>query len=212
MRPGRRLMERAILNHFSTTVIIVLFVGGMVLLTLVGVLVTRRFLHEWTTMRDGNESPVATAALEAVYVEYRNLKPSDNVQQETFGLALPKLDDIASDAEIGRSARRAGAGESASRLGTAGRATGGTARTATTTVSSPGNWTPTACSAAGGRRGRSGLRTIRWQRATAPRSTPTCATPAPSPGGESGEPADAHRRLLDLRSRRARSPPSRTPG
>lgn len=44
--------------------------------------------HEWKTMKDGNESPVATAALEAVYVEYRNLKPRGTVQQETFKIAL----------------------------------------------------------------------------------------------------------------------------
>lgn len=173
-------MERAILNHLSTGAIIVLFVGGMVLLTLAGVLVARRFFpdlgesrfaevadglrvvyelifalilafviaavldavgdaeatvateatqiaqlqrdndafddadklrlndglrryvhalveHEWKTMKDGEESPVATAALEAVYVEYRNMKPHGTVQQETFSLALSKLDDIASE-------------------------------------------------------------------------------------------------------------------
>ncbi len=53
--------------------------------------------QEWETMRDGDESPVATAALEAVYVEYRNLKPSGTVQEETYSLALSKLDDIASE-------------------------------------------------------------------------------------------------------------------
>ena len=173
-------MERAVLNHFSTNTIVVLFVGGMVVLTLAGVLIARRFFpdlgesrfaevveslrgvyelifalilafviaavldamgdaeatvateatqiaqlerendafdvddklrlnvaldnyvhalveHEWETMRDGNESPVATAALEAVYVEYRNLEPRGVVQQETFNLALSKLDDIASE-------------------------------------------------------------------------------------------------------------------
>ena len=172
-------MERAILNHFSTSTIIVLFVGGMVLLALAGVLVARRFfpdlgesrfaevvdglrvvyelifalilafviaavldtlgdaeatvateathiaqlerqndafdeddelrlaaalydyLHalvddEWETMKDGEESPVAASALEAVYVEYRNTTPRGEVQKETFSLALSKLDDIAS--------------------------------------------------------------------------------------------------------------------
>ena len=173
-------MERAILNQFSTATIVVVVVGGMVVLTLAGVLVARRFFpdlaeskfadvadglrvvyelifalilafviaavldtlndgeatvateatqiaqlerqndtfdsadrlrlhaalgdyvravvdHEWKTMKDGNESPVATAALEAVYVEYRNLKPRGTVQQETFNIALSKLDDIASE-------------------------------------------------------------------------------------------------------------------
>ena len=173
-------MERAILNHFSTGTIIVLFVGGMVLVALVGVLLARRFFpdlaegrfaevvdglrvvfelifalilafviaavldtvgdaeatvateathiaqlerengafdeddkrrlnaalgdyvhalveHEWETMKRGEESPVATAALEAVYVEYRNLTPRNDVQKATFSLALSKLDDIASE-------------------------------------------------------------------------------------------------------------------
>ena len=173
-------MERAILNAFSTRTIIVLFVGGMVLLALVGVLAARRFFpdlaesrfadvvdglrvvyelifalilafviaavldtlgdaeatvateatqisqlerendafgeedelrlsaavhdyvhalvdHEWETMKDGKESPVATAALEAVYVEYHNLKPRGDVERESFSLALSKLDDIASE-------------------------------------------------------------------------------------------------------------------
>jgi hypothetical protein len=53
--------------------------------------------HEWKTMKDGNESPVAAAALEALYVEYRNLTPRGTVQQETFNIALSKLDDIASE-------------------------------------------------------------------------------------------------------------------
>lgn len=173
-------MERAILNHLSTTAIVVLFVGGMVLLTVAGVLIARRlvpdlgesrfaevveglrvvyelifalilafviaavldavgdaeatvateatqiaqlqrvndafgdhdklrlngvlegYVHalvgdEWKTMRDGRESPVATAALEAVYVEYRDMNPSGTVEQEAFSLALSKLDDIASE-------------------------------------------------------------------------------------------------------------------
>lgn len=173
-------MERAILNEFSTATIVVMVVGGMVVLTLAGVLAARRFFpdlgeskfadvvdglrvvyelifalilafviaavldtlndgeatvaneatqiaqlerqndtfdnadklrlhaaledyvhalvdHEWETMKDGNESPVATAALEAVYVEYRNLNPRGTVQQETFNIALSKLDDIASE-------------------------------------------------------------------------------------------------------------------
>lgn len=173
-------MERAILNHFSTTAIVVVFVGGMVVLTLAGVLVARRFFpdlgesrfadvadglrvvyelifalilafviaavldtlgdaeatvateatqiaqlqrqndafgdadklqlnaalenyvhaivdHEWKTMKKGEESPVATAALEAVYVEYRNIHPRGAVQQETFNLALSKLDEIAQE-------------------------------------------------------------------------------------------------------------------
>jgi hypothetical protein len=173
-------MERAILNHFSTSTIIVMFVGGMVALTLVGVLLARRFFpdlaegrfadvvdglrvvyelifalilafviaavldtlgdaeatvateatqiaqlervndafgpddklrlngalddyvhalveREWVTMKDGKESPVATAALEGVYVEYRTLKPTNDVQKESFSLALSKLDDIASE-------------------------------------------------------------------------------------------------------------------
>ena len=173
-------MERAILNNFSTTTIIVLFVGGMVLVAIVGVLLARRFFpdlaegrfadvveglrvvfelifalilafviaavlrtlgdaeatvateathiaqlerengafdedderrlnaalgdyvhalvdDEWETMKRGEESPVATAALEAVYVEYRNLTPRSDVQKATFSLALSKLDDIASE-------------------------------------------------------------------------------------------------------------------
>ena len=173
-------MERSILNHFPTSTIIVMFVGGMVLLTLAGVLLARRFYpdlaesrfadvvdglrvvyelifalilafviaavldtlgdaeatvateatqiaqlervndafdnddklrlnavlndyvhalvdREWETMKDGKESPVATAALEAVYVEYRNMKPRGDVQQQSFSLALSKLDDIASE-------------------------------------------------------------------------------------------------------------------
>jgi hypothetical protein len=172
-------MERSILNHFSTTGIILLFVGGMVVLTLAGVMIARRafpdlaesrfdhvaenlrvvyelifalilafviaavldamgnaestvateattiaqltreneafppkdelrvddaldvYVHavandEWKTMRDGVESPSATAALEAVYAEYRTVDPHGTVQQEAYSHALDKLDDAAS--------------------------------------------------------------------------------------------------------------------
>lgn len=173
-------MERAILNHFSTPAIIVMFVGGTVVLTLAGVLLARRFFpdlgegpfadvadglrvvyelifalilafviaavldtlgdaeatvateatqiaqlqrqndafgdadklrldaaledyvhalveQEWKTMKNGEESAVATAALETVYVEYREVKPRGAVQQETFSLAVSKLDEIAKE-------------------------------------------------------------------------------------------------------------------
>ncbi|MDX6677047.1 MAG: hypothetical protein QOE31_1099 [Solirubrobacteraceae bacterium] len=173
-------MERWVLNHFSTTEIVVLVVGGMVLLTLAAVLLARWLLpdlansrfdqvadslrtvyelifalilafviaavldtmgqaeatvateatqiaqlvrgndtfaprdtlhlndavdnyvhaladNEWQTMQHGEESPVATAALEALYAEYRNLKPRGAVQDETFNQGLSKLDDIAAD-------------------------------------------------------------------------------------------------------------------
>src|SRR5687768_16884447 len=39
-------MERAILNQFSTATIVVIVVGGMVVLTLAGVLVARRFFPD----------------------------------------------------------------------------------------------------------------------------------------------------------------------
>ena len=177
---GAKLMERAILNEFSTMQIVVLSVGGMVLLALAGVLIARRAFpdlaqsrfaevadglrvvyelifalilafviaavldtmsdaegtvadeatqiaqlervndafddddklhlndalhayvhalvdHEWKAMKDGKESPAATAALEAVYVEYRDLDPKGAVQEESFSLALSKLDDVASE-------------------------------------------------------------------------------------------------------------------
>lgn len=173
-------MERAILNHLSTNAIVVIFVGGMALLAITGVLLVRRafpnladsrfedvadslrvvyelifalilafviaavleamseaeatvateattisqlvrnneslptadrlqandalddYVHavaddEWTAMRDGEESPLATAALESVYARYRDADPRGTVQEESYSLALSKLDDVAAE-------------------------------------------------------------------------------------------------------------------
>lgn len=52
---------------------------------------------EWKAMREGEESPSATAALESVYARYRAAQPRTFVQEESYSLALSKLDDVASD-------------------------------------------------------------------------------------------------------------------
>ncbi len=51
---------------------------------------------EWKTMKDGDPSPRAAAALEGVYAEYRELTPRGDVQNENYSQALSKLDDVAS--------------------------------------------------------------------------------------------------------------------
>jgi len=172
-------MARALLNSLSTIEIILLSVGGMVALTLVGVLLARRFFprlgdsefepvadslrvvyelifalilafviaavldtmgdaesavaseattiaglvrvndalpiadrprlddaveqyvravadHEWVTMKDGEPSAQATAALEGMFAEYRSVKPQGAAQNELFSQALDDLRDVVS--------------------------------------------------------------------------------------------------------------------
>jgi len=172
-------MARSILNSMSTIEIVALGVGGMVLLTLVGVVLARRLfpgladsefepvaenlrvvyelifalilafviaavldemgdaeaavaseattiaelvrandampirdrrpldeavenyvravaIHEWKTMKDGNASAQATAALEGMYTEYRQVRPRGSAQTEYYRRALGDLHDVAS--------------------------------------------------------------------------------------------------------------------
>lgn len=170
-------MARSALNSFSTIEIVLLGVGGMVALTLIGVLFARRFFprladsefepvadslrvvyelifalilafviaavldtmgdaesavaseattiaglvrandalpikdrprlddtvsqyvhavaeHEWQTMKDGKPSAQATAALEGMFAEYRDVKPTGAAQTEFFSQALTDLRDV----------------------------------------------------------------------------------------------------------------------
>jgi hypothetical protein len=171
-------MARSILNSLSTIQIVVLFIGGAVLLTVVGVLVARRlfpgqaeqfervadslrvvyelifalilafviaavldemgdaekavaaeattigalvrvndalpphvgrdldeavdrYVHavaddEWKTMKDGESSPRATAALEGMHAEYNRIEPVGDTQGELYGQALDDLDEVGS--------------------------------------------------------------------------------------------------------------------
>jgi hypothetical protein len=171
-------MARSILNSLSTVQIVVLFIGGMVLLTVVAVVVARRlfpgqaehfervadslrvvyelifalilafviaavldemgdaesavaseattigalvrvndalparvgrrldeavdrYVHavandEWKTMKDGESSPRATAALEGMHVEYNRIEPVGDPQGELYGQALDDLDEVGS--------------------------------------------------------------------------------------------------------------------
>jgi Protein of unknown function (DUF4239) len=172
-------MARSILNSLSTIEIVVLGVGGMVLLTLAGVLLARRLFprladrefepvadslrvvyellfalilafviaavldemgnaesavaseataigelvrvneafrtldkerldaavehyvravanDEWETMRDGERSLQATAALEGMYAEYRQVEPKNEAQTEAYTRALDSLEEVGS--------------------------------------------------------------------------------------------------------------------
>ncbi|MGH2840146.1 MAG: hypothetical protein ACRDKY_04895 [Solirubrobacteraceae bacterium] len=51
---------------------------------------------EWATMKHGNSSPQAAAALDTVYAEYRDLSPRNDNETENYSQALSKLDDVAS--------------------------------------------------------------------------------------------------------------------
>ena len=172
-------MARSILNALSTIEIVVLGVGGMVLLTIAGVLLARRLFprlgdsgfepvadslrvvyelifalilafviaavldemgnaeatvaseataiselvtsneafppdererlnaavqtyvravagHEWETMKDGESSPRATAALEGLHAEYHDVEPAGVMQTEAYGQALDHLQELGS--------------------------------------------------------------------------------------------------------------------
>jgi hypothetical protein len=47
--------------------------------------------NEWKTMRDGEASPQAAAALEGLYAEYREVRPVGNAQTEHYRQALSDL-------------------------------------------------------------------------------------------------------------------------
>jgi hypothetical protein len=49
---------------------------------------------EWKTMRDGEQSPQATAALEGMFVEYRDVKPVGTGQTQQYRQALTDLHDV----------------------------------------------------------------------------------------------------------------------
>jgi hypothetical protein len=51
---------------------------------------------EWETMRDGERSPRATAALEGMHAEYRRVKPVGAAQTEAFSQALNDLHEVGS--------------------------------------------------------------------------------------------------------------------
>jgi hypothetical protein len=51
---------------------------------------------EWKTMKDGESSPQATAALEGMYAEYRTVKPQGAAQTESYSQALDDLHEVAS--------------------------------------------------------------------------------------------------------------------
>ena len=170
-------MTRSILNSLSTIEIVLLSLGGMVLVTVVGVLLARRLLparagsqfesvadslrvvyelifalilafviaavldemsnaesvvaseattigeivrandalpekdrdrldnsvdayvhavanHEWETMKDGEASPQATAALESMHAEYHTVEPEGASQTESYSQALDNLTDL----------------------------------------------------------------------------------------------------------------------
>jgi Protein of unknown function (DUF4239) len=52
--------------------------------------------HEWETMKDGESSPQATAALEAMHSEYHTVDPKGASQTETYSQALDNLTEIGS--------------------------------------------------------------------------------------------------------------------
>jgi hypothetical protein len=51
---------------------------------------------EWETMKDGRPSARATAALEGMYAQYRDVRPSGSAQVEYYKRALADLHDVAS--------------------------------------------------------------------------------------------------------------------
>jgi hypothetical protein len=52
--------------------------------------------HEWETMKDGESSPQATAALESMHAEYHLVEPKGASQTETYSHALDNLTEIGS--------------------------------------------------------------------------------------------------------------------
>jgi hypothetical protein len=50
---------------------------------------------EWETMKEGEPSPLATAALEGMYAEYRLVKPVGDAQTESYSQALNYLEEWA---------------------------------------------------------------------------------------------------------------------
>lgn len=53
--------------------------------------------HEWETMKHGDASPRATAALEGMYAEYRDVRPRGKVETEHYRHTLDDLDEVAAD-------------------------------------------------------------------------------------------------------------------
>ena len=49
---------------------------------------------EWRTMKDGNPSPRATAALEGMHAEYRRVEPEGAAQSEAYSQALDDLREV----------------------------------------------------------------------------------------------------------------------
>jgi hypothetical protein len=49
---------------------------------------------EWETMKDGESSPQATAALESMHAEYQEVVPKGAAQTETYSQALDNLTDL----------------------------------------------------------------------------------------------------------------------
>lgn len=52
--------------------------------------------HEWETMKDGEPSPQAIAALESMHAEYHLVDPEGASQTETYSQALDNLTDVGS--------------------------------------------------------------------------------------------------------------------
>jgi hypothetical protein len=52
--------------------------------------------HEWETMKEGEPSPQATAALESMHAEYQEVEPKGAAQTETYSQALDNLRDLGS--------------------------------------------------------------------------------------------------------------------
>ena len=50
--------------------------------------------HEWQTMKHGESSPRATAALETMHAEYHEVEPKGAAQTETFSQALDNLKNV----------------------------------------------------------------------------------------------------------------------
>jgi Protein of unknown function (DUF4239) len=53
---------------------------------------------EWETMKDGEASPLAAAALEGMYAEYRQgVKPETDAEKEAYSQALSHLEEVSSE-------------------------------------------------------------------------------------------------------------------
>jgi hypothetical protein len=52
--------------------------------------------HEWESMKDGEPSPEAAAALESMHAEYQEVEPKGAAQTETFSQALDNLTEVGS--------------------------------------------------------------------------------------------------------------------